>query len=139
MSGEVQELIADSPPRDGREWDCQCARCGSSTDFEECPHCDPDFPGYVSYSSPTGEIFSLNKLNAKGAIYRGQPLKIPSGNAKTKSGVRSGWSLNSRKPRYFYTHENFYVITRYNQSVLYAMAVHELSQALAEKMTKQAL
>jgi membrane-bound lytic murein transglycosylase B len=33
--------------------------------------------------------------------------------------------------RYFFTHENFYVITRYNQSVLYAMAVHDLSVAIA--------
>ncbi|MFT4629425.1 MAG: membrane-bound lytic murein transglycosylase B [Arenicella sp.] len=32
--------------------------------------------------------------------------------------------------RYFFTHENFYVITRYNQSVLYAMAVHDLSVAI---------
>ena len=36
--------------------------------------------------------------------------------------------------RYFYTHENFYVITRYNHSVLYAMAVHDLSQAIDAAM-----
>jgi membrane-bound lytic murein transglycosylase B len=39
--------------------------------------------------------------------------------------------------RYFFTHENFYVITRYNQSVLYAMAVHDLSVAI--KTAKQDL
>jgi membrane-bound lytic murein transglycosylase B len=29
--------------------------------------------------------------------------------------------------------QNFYVITRYNRSRLYAMAVHDLAQALAER------
>lgn len=32
-------LISDEPPHDGREWDCFCARCGSSVDWRECENC----------------------------------------------------------------------------------------------------
>lgn len=36
-------LIQPFPPH-GRtgEWDCQCARCGSSADWRECEECDED-------------------------------------------------------------------------------------------------
>lgn len=38
-------IIAEVPPDDGREWDCQCARCGSSADHQECTACGGE--GYV--------------------------------------------------------------------------------------------
>jgi membrane-bound lytic murein transglycosylase B len=36
-------------------------------------------------------------------------------------------------PEYFAAYRNFYVITRYNHSPLYAMAVHQLGRAIAER------
>jgi hypothetical protein len=36
-------LIADQPPRDGREWDNRCARCGSDVDFTECYNCEDGY------------------------------------------------------------------------------------------------
>ncbi len=102
------------------------------------------------------QLFKLNKLNAQGHIFRGQRLKLPtnavqlasnndSNSAKTtRKADGSKWAVgqastgasNDKKeqdgpqPIYFFTHHNFYAITRYNQSVLYAMAVYDLSQAI---------
>lgn len=38
-------VIQPLPPNDGRDWDCQCARCGSSCDSEGCEECGND--GFV--------------------------------------------------------------------------------------------
>lgn len=35
-----KSVIAPFPPSDGRQWNCQCARCGSSCDIEVCEECD---------------------------------------------------------------------------------------------------
>jgi len=101
---------------------------------------------------PCKELFKLNKLNARGDIFRGQRLKLPAKKIVSKSSEsassrpQSGkWTVGSSTspktieqevpedsfmPRYFYTHRNFYAITQYNHSVLYAMAVHDLSVAI---------
>lgn len=33
-------VIAERPPRDGREWDAQCARCGSGVERLDCEDCN---------------------------------------------------------------------------------------------------
>lgn len=38
-----ETVIAEHPPYDGRQWDCQCARCGSSCDFVECDQCEDGY------------------------------------------------------------------------------------------------
>lgn len=91
------------------------------------------------FSVPCKVLFSLNNLNSQGSIYRGQRLKLP-----PEKPVQTGkWSVNAsaddlpentEQPRWFYTHRNFYAITKYNHSVLYAMAVHDLSIAIEAKM-----
>lgn len=88
-------------------------------------------------------LISLNKLGKKGKIYRGQRLKVPNqkkSNTELASTPDSKWQVAKPNPiaiesdtvqeRYFFTHRNFYAITQYNHSVLYAMAVHDLSQAI---------
>jgi len=84
-------------------------------------------------------LIKLNKLGEKGHIYRGQRLKLPA-NAKLNKSANSAWEVTKSGPvsvesssvqeRYFFTHRNFYAITKYNHSVLYAMAVHDLSRAI---------
>lgn len=36
-------VIADHPPQDGRQWECQCARCGSEMEWKTCDGCDDGF------------------------------------------------------------------------------------------------
>jgi membrane-bound lytic murein transglycosylase B len=102
-------------------------------------------------------LFTLNRLNKRGDIYRGQILKLPSSakNKTVKKAVltptkNSKWEVaqpahtkqetvtedakidSSVKERFFFTHHNFYAITEYNHSVLYAMAVYELSNSIRQ-------
>jgi membrane-bound lytic murein transglycosylase B len=97
-------------------------------------------------------LSGLNGLNQKGSIFRGQRLMLPAkakqpiankDRSPTTSMKGSKWEVTKTiakpvdpqmvdtvQPRFFFTHGNFYAITQYNHSVLYAMAVHDLSKAI---------
>ncbi len=66
----------------------------------------------------------LEQLEAWGyAPLQPMPADLPA-SVQTLQGARG--------PEYWFTFQNFYVITRYNRSPLYAMAVHQLAQAIAQ-------
>ncbi|MGV8805988.1 MAG: lytic murein transglycosylase B [Polaromonas sp.] len=72
--------------------------------------------------------FSVASFTAKGAVLKGQALdhKGPLALIELLNGADA--------PQYVAGTENFYVITRYNWSSYYAMAVIELGQKVAEQM-----
>ncbi len=76
--------------------------------------------------------FSVAKFQALGAVIEGPALAHAGPLALVE--LQNGEAPNS----YVAGTENFYAITRYNQSSYYAMAVIELSQALREARGQQA-
>jgi hypothetical protein len=39
IAEKEQTFIGNDHPHDGRDWECQCARCGSSLSWETCSSC----------------------------------------------------------------------------------------------------
>jgi membrane-bound lytic murein transglycosylase B len=81
-------------------------------------------PGAQEFKPETFEAkYSLADLGAKG--YRPADANAPDLPATllTLEGANG--------PEYWIGYQNFYVITRYNRSPMYAMAVHQLAQAIA--------
>lgn len=74
--------------------------------------------------------FSVESFAAKGAQLEGAALQHPGQLALIE--LRNGEGA----PSYVAGTENFYVVTRYNWSSYYAMAVIELGQAVAQRMAR---
>ena len=72
--------------------------------------------------------FSVASLSAKGAVLEGAALEHPGPLALVE--LQNG----EAPPTYIAGTENFYVLTRYNWSSYYAMAVIELGQAVAQEL-----
>jgi len=39
-------ILGKRPPQDGKQYDCQCARCGSSMDWHRCDNCEDGYDGH---------------------------------------------------------------------------------------------
>ena len=65
---EPKSIIADTPPLDGFEYDCSCARCGSDMEFVDCNMC-----GGLGYDEDealeTGKFSDCELCNGKGGDY----------------------------------------------------------------------
>ena len=61
------KVVASQPPRDGREWESQCARCGSSTVPEECNNCGGE--GFIvddDWQADEGDTFTCDWCRGEG-------------------------------------------------------------------------
>ncbi len=80
---------------------------------------------------PTTTVRALAQLGYRVRRTPGQPKPKP--NSKASMIVLEG----EQGPEHFISFENFYVITRYNRSPLYAMAVHQLAGEIAREMQNE--
>lgn len=62
---------------------------------------------------------------------------MPTADCQCDEPLRLLWLRHSDQDQYLVGYPNFYVITRYNQSTHYAMAVHELAQAIKSAYRQQ--
>lgn len=81
-------LIGESHPQDGRDWDCQCARCGSSMDSELCGSCGGD------------------GITGPGELYEEDPLWYDPDDYENchQCGGQGAWMLCISSPKYCQTH-----------------------------------
>ena len=88
-------------------------------------------PKKVDDSNTLKPGFTYAQLNKQGFV------------ADTPVGLQEELSLivldNKKGREYWLGHHNFYVITRYNHSSMYAMAVHQLSQEIKQRVILNAL
>ena len=78
----------------------------------------------IDHGNKLKPSFSLDQLKAQGFSV-----------APSQAGPYSLVSLQNKEAKeYWLGHHNFYVITRYNHSAMYAMAVYQLSEELKKRI-----
>lgn len=87
---------------------------------------------FLSNETPTAKVWSGEKLNLSVKDIVMSPLALPKNTNIDKSQPAMLIELEqaNNKMNYYLGLNNFYVITRYNRSPLYAMAVYQFSQQL---------
>jgi membrane-bound lytic murein transglycosylase B len=73
---------------------------------------------------------TVGSLSKRGAMFATRLPEDSAGHLLTLEGVDG--------PEYWVGFHNFFVITRYNRSVMYALAVHQLGQAIALEVAREA-
>lgn len=83
---------------------------------------------------PHGDTIGLDNIDPKTPIgtYRSQGVRELNGLNDTQLATILGYQLEHDK-EFWLAMNNFYVITRYNKSPQYALAVYELSEAIAKR------
>ena len=76
VAHSVERLVGPDPPHDGRDWECQCARCGSTLEWELCSACDGEGitgPGELYEQDPLwydpGDMKPCGECGGQGGHY----------------------------------------------------------------------
>lgn len=99
-------------------------------------------PGQPVVSAINGHAAAADSLEP--GLDKPYPISVlqragltPAADCNCDEPLRLLWLRHADKDEYLLGYPNFYVITRYNQSTHYAMAVHELAQAIKSAYRQQ--
>ncbi|MEN8170343.1 MAG: lytic murein transglycosylase B [Pseudomonadota bacterium] len=121
--------------KDGRRdlWKNNADIIGSVANYFHRHHWNMGEPVTARAEVPDTSLEHFTKKNVKPSISLGE-LKaagvIPKKSLDEQQAALLALDSDEKNKEYWVTLHNFYVITRYNRSPLYAMAVHQLSEAI---------
>lgn len=92
-----EPIIQDNPPKDGKQYDCQCARCGSSIAWELCSNCGGEGYYYEDDEGGTEETFSCEICEGTGTW----PLCLSSKEWCVANPIKGRENINRGKVEWF--------------------------------------